>query len=748
MKMLDYTLLCWPLEDGAILGQLLGTDLQMVGRDMRRLRASFSDCITKALRNGYFYEPDLRSVRLKTLTIKIRPSYQVDGKLFPVQETVEVPVYALYGQNEYDYYECFLPQIDRQFYFYTEKDLKKLVEHYSRDVFQALPPREIYTLLLPGAPSIETLSVKVPKQKSRGEGLEEFKIEAPNLQAIAERLPYPRGKRRRAAPAATWERGQAVRQLQRVLLEEKTHVLLIGKSGVGKSAIIEEFIRRTHTQEKGSKPDNRNTFWRTSPSRMIARAKYLGEWQEICEEMVGELSRYKGVLWLENVVMLALIGGEGAEDSMAAFLTPSLQRRSLRIIGELTIEQLEALRRIMPGFVENFRLIRIEEMDTAMTLRLCDYYSEYAEKNLGVSIEPAARQLTYTLLDRFLRYESFPGKAIRFLQRCMDATLLAEGTEITEADIIRQFTQQAGIPEFLLRDDWVLEDEELRTFFTQRIKGQPHVIEQVGSVIKIFKAGLNDPNKPLATLLFAGPTGVGKTAMAKAISAYFFGMGQQYEPLIRLDMSEFQHPGQIYRLIGTDGKLVQHVREHPFTVVLLDEIEKAHPLIFDALLTVMDEGILIDAAGRLTDFRNSILIMTSNLGSTRRSPLGFRGDTQHDYTADIKAFFRPEFFNRIDMVLPFNSLDQETIREITLRELSEITQRDGIKSRKLQFTFSEELVAHLATTGFDEKYGARPLQREIEQQVIAPFARFLIKNPGFRDQLVSVSKDRDGIKFT
>lgn len=730
MKILEYTLLCWPMEEGAILGQLLGTDRQLVARDLRRLRAAFLAQITRELRDTDFYEPDMGPVKMKTFSIRVQPAYRGSGKLYPATETVDLPIYALFGKNEFGYFECFLPQLDQGFYFYEEKDLKKLVEHYGRDALQSQEPQDIYNLLLPGTPWVESLPVKVPRQKNRGHAREGIQIEAPTLRAVAEQLPYPKSERRRAVPSVTWERGALVQQVQRYLTEEKTHVLLVGKSGVGKSAIIEEMIRRQHTREKNIPHEERHTFWRSNPSRMIARAKYLGEWQDICDQMVGELITYRGILWLENFVMLALLGGQGPEDSIAAFLLPAIQQRGIRIISELSAEQLEAIRRMMPGFVENFRIIRVGEMDLNTTLRLGEYYGDYAAKNLGVTIDPPATELAYTLLDRFLKYESFPGKMIRFLQRCMDAAFLAESNQIGAAEVIQQFSVQTGLPDFLLRDDVLLEPTELRAFFTQRIKGQDAVVADICSVIKVFKAGLNDPGKPVATLLFAGPTGVGKTAMARAIAAYFFGAGQGYDPLIRLDMSEFQHPAQIYRLIGSEGKLVQRVRERPFSVVLFDEIEKAHPLIFDALLTVMDEGILIDAAGRITDFRNSLLIMTSNLGSARRSPLGFRTDAEQDYTAGIRAFFRPEFYNRIDRVMPFRSLDADTIREITLRELREIAHRDGIRSRKLEFIFTEALIAHLTQTGFDEKYGARPLQREIEQQVIAPLARLLVAETG------------------
>jgi len=249
------------------------------------------------------------------------------------------------------------------------------------------------------------------------------------------------------------------------------------------------------------------------------------------------------------------------------------------------------------------------------------------------------------------------------------------------------------------------------------------------------KAGINDPAKPFATLLFAGPTGVGKTAAAKALAEYFFANGQTHDPLMRIDMSEFQHPAHIGRLIGyeqgrdgaTPGKLIQHVRNKPFSVILLDEIEKAHDSIFDALLSMLDEGLLTDRLGRTADFRNTIIIMTTNLGVSSGTPIGF-ADNRTDQVSigDIKAFFRPEFFNRIDRVVTFDSLDRETIEQIAKRELGLLQRRPGISQRGIALRFSLRLVEEVTKVGFSPKYGARPLQRAIERLVVPVLTGWLL----------------------
>ncbi len=748
MRIFEYPLLYWKIKENLLLGQLVGSNKQLVADDVRSLKAGFTEYIEKQLRDGYFHQSNLTSLRHKRITMSVRPHFKENDKIFPIIETLEVPVDAVYGKTPEGYFECFLPLLQKNFFFYSEADITKLIEHFSKDVLHSLHPSSIYRLLLPDAPSLDLVQAKELKPKKNKSTAFDFSTDFQTLVGIAEKLPYKSGENRSLLPDVAWEQGKLIDELKEYVIEDNLNVLIVGKSGVGKSTIIKAMIREVTTSQKNNTVYERNTFWRSAPARIVAKAKYLGEWQMICEDLIYELERANGILWLENFVSLIFTGGEGAEDSMAAFMLSFIKQGRLRMVSEISPEQLEAMRRVFPSFVEYFRIIKIEEMNRSTTLRLFNYYQEHSLKHHKINFTRNALETSYILLDRFVRYDSFPGKAMRFLQKCTTNAQLKKQTELDTLDVINIFSEQSGIPDFLLRDDVLLDEEVLNDFFRERIKGQDHIITKIISLIKVFKAGLNDPNKPVATMIFAGPTGVGKTATAKAISEYFFGMGQQYRPLIRLDMSEFQHAGQIYRLIGSEGKLVQHVRQKPFGVVLLDEIEKANPLIFDALLTVLDEGILLDSAGRMTDFRNTIIIMTSNLGTTQRSSLGFKQYQGQDFEADIKAFFRPEFYNRIDSCLIFNPLDEQTIKEITYYELQQIEQREGLRQRGLKLYFTEALIAHIATQGFDKKYGARPLQREIERLIVAPLARKMMQSTELKNQKITVDVVENEVVFT
>jgi ATP-dependent Clp protease ATP-binding subunit ClpC len=300
---------------------------------------------------------------------------------------------------------------------------------------------------------------------------------------------------------------------------------------------------------------------------------------------------------------------------------------------------------------------------------------------------------------------------------------------VTETRAITQFARFTGLPERFLRDDQPLDDAEVQAFFAGQLFGQDTAIRQLKDVVYLFKSGLNDPAKPIGTLLFAGPTGVGKTAAAKALASYFYGASSGVDPLFRVDMSEFQHAFQIARLIGTGkrpGKLVEHVRQRPFSVVLLDEIEKADASVFDMLLGVLDEGRLRDSHGRVTDFRGSIIVMTTNLGVRPGASAGFaNADSGDDATHEIRQFFRPEFFNRIDRLVHFAPLGRDAIAEIARKELQSLERREGLLRRGLSLRISPAVVDFVAVAGFSPRYGARPLQRAVEQHVVAAIAKAL-----------------------
>jgi ATP-dependent Clp protease ATP-binding subunit ClpC len=364
--------------------------------------------------------------------------------------------------------------------------------------------------------------------------------------------------------------------------------------------------------------------------------------------------------------------------------------------------------------------------------------------------------MTYRLFNRFQPYQSFPGKAVAFINDLVDRAERNHANAITADDVVAQFIRQTGLPETLLLDELPLDYGDALETFRDQVIGQEQACQTSAHLVTTFKAGLNDPNRPLSVLLFCGPTGVGKTEMAQAIARYFFGHGERSNSsihrdtrLVRLDLSEYAGWGAAQRLLtGADGEpseFVKKVRQQPFCVVLLDEIEKADPEVFDILLSVFDEGRLTDRFGRVTTFRSAVIIMTSNLGADKLEGIGFESKDAPSYSREAANFFRPEFFNRIDAVVQFNPLSKSMMRRITIKELAEIGAREGLQRKNLRLLWSETLVDELTVAGFDQRYGARPLQRTIETKVVAPLAKYLLERPDLNNATLQISSVDDGL---
>lgn len=748
MEIYRYPLLCWQLTKDSVCGRLVGIEYELVSAQLHKLQTHFAEHLQREYAQNALLPEPLPNPRLKKLNVNVRPSYQEETGIFPAGQTLSIPVAAIYGDTTDDgYAECYLPLLEQQFYFYKPEQLRSLIEYFARDYFNNMTPEELHRYLMLDEPWLEEVTVRIKARQVRRTMEGKNRIETNTLQQVGDKFPR-KNKGSGIAPETAWERSELVASLVNKLEKERASVVLIGESGIGKTAILLEAARKFFTLTKESY-EGPNYFWRTTPQRMIAGARYLGEWQETCEKLIEELQRSGDILWINDFVHLFTAGGEGAEDSIAAFMLPNLRQGNLQIVSELTQQEWERVRQRLPGFAAHFQVVYIPKLSKKQIVKIMRWFTDYVHKQLHITIEESALNLAYRLLDRYLRYEAFPGKIINFLSSCVNEVHVQKQELIDNEKVLTQFVQKTGLPSFLLRDEILLDTVALHNYFAKRIIGQYRAIERVCQVVMVFKAGLNDPNKPIATLLFAGPTGVGKTACVRALAEYFFGQGQTLNPLIRLDMSEFQHPVQVERVLGggdKPGKLIREVRERPFSVVLLDEIEKAHPIFFDVLLNVMDEGLLVDGNGRVTDFRNVILIMTSNLGARQSKAISFvnQGD-ENEAGSAVRSFFRPEFYNRIDQVVNFETLDAATVVEITRKELTGLNEREGFRERGLKLTFTPKLVEQLAKEGFDPEYGARPLQRTIERLVVAKLAEFILQHIDIKESNLLVDWGDKGV---
>jgi ATP-dependent Clp protease ATP-binding subunit ClpC len=694
-----------------------------------------------AQQDAFLPEPDFLDPQLVQFHVQLRPEYVQEGRRYPSAEPLPLRVVGVTGRQKHGLFVCALATLGLRFFYYEAAALQSLAQQYIRQHLEGSTPQQIARHLPPVAATLDEVIIPLRRRPR----VQPVRIVLPNLDAVAE--PVEELRRQYGRP---WERDRELADLVRRLAEEKANLLLIGEVGAGKTTLLIEAARAV----RRAAAEGRDTrCWLTGAARLVAGMKYLGQWEERCEEIVGELAGADGVLCVDNVLELVRQGGAGPASSIAAFLLPYLQRGELRLIGEATPAELEACQRLLPGFIDVFQLLRLEPMTRTQALAVLDRLTGSLKQNHRIEPAPGVPELVYHLYHRFAPYDAFPGPATAFLERVFEYAARKRQSELTGDHVLAAFIRETGLPELFLRDELTLSHADVLATFRRRIIGQDEPCDAAAELVLTFKAGLNDPQRPIGVLLFCGPTGVGKTELARAIADYFFGHGEARDRLLRLDMSEYAVPGAAARLLtrpdGQPSTLLQQVRRQPFCVVLLDEIEKADPEVFDLLMGVFDEGRLTDRFGRTASFRSAVLIMTSNLGAGKFSSFGFGPPEAVRYDREALSFFRPEFFNRIDAVVTFAPLPEEVIRAITKKELEEIARREGLARSGIVLSWTDRLLAHLARAGFDHRYGARPLQRALERLVVAPLARFLLGHPGLTNALIALDLGDDGnVSFT
>ena len=537
-------------------------------------------------------------------------------------------------------------------------------------------------------------------------------------------------------------REREVSELARLLASsDRRPMVLVGPRKVGKTALIHELVWRICERKKEHYGGGREV-WLLSPQRLISGMSYLGEWENRVLAIVEHARAKDKVLYFDDLLGLFTAGLSSASDlSVAQVFKPVLEKRHLRVLAEITPEAWRVLRERDRAFADLFQVIPVEETTEPETWRVLISIARFLEVRLPCEFSIEVVPAVFDLFRRFGGDAAFPGKAVGFLRQL---AIRSNRASFDEDAVFSAFQEQTGLhPAFLHPRDAMRRQTILEALRLQ-VVGQDHALEAFADVLLKLQARLNDTRRPLGSFLLLGPTGVGKTEAAKAVARFLFG---HEDRLLRFDMNEYVDAAAVARLAGTadapEGLLTSAIRRQPFSVLLFDEIEKAAPEVFDLLLAVLDEGRLADALGRVADFTHTIIFLTSNLGARETGArLGFGANTAADQEAVFvgiaEKFFRPEFFNRLDRVIPFRALAPTELAGIARRLLAGVCARDGLRQRDCLVQVLPSAVGRLVELGYHPQLGARALKRVIERELALPLAQRLAALPSNASSLATL----------
>ena len=619
---------------------------------------------------------------------------------------------------------------------------------------------------------------------------------------------------------------EIARLIQILSRRTKNNPCLVGEPGVGKTAIVEGLAQRIISGMVPESVKSKRVVV-LDLSGMVAGSKYRGEFEERIRNVINEVRSNQGILLFIDELH-TIIGAGGAEGALDAsnILKPSLSRGEIQLIGATTLEEYRKYIEKDAALERRFQPVTVEEPSEEETIEILKGLRPYYEKHHGVAIEDSALEAAVKMSERYINDRFLPDKAIDIIDEAAskvrlggcrmapevdalelelheiqkdkekavkqaDLSLAKElqarqreieteiskykekeerrnkrkkisVTETSVADIISDWTK---IPVQRLTEGETKRLARLEKELHKRVIGQEEAVKAVAQAVKRGRVGLKDPNRPIGSFLFLGPTGVGKTELSKALAEAVFGSEQA---MIRVDMSEYMEKHSVSKLIGSPpgyvgydegGQLSEKVRRNPYSVLLFDEIEKAHPDVFNILLQVLDDGHITDAHGRKVDFKQTIIIMTSNAGAQaiiEPKKLGFlsNNDEKQDYERmksgvmeEVRRLFKPEFLNRIDEIMVFHPLNKTHIKKIVNIMLKTLEKRCK-EQLDIQLKITESVKDFLAEAGFDSKYGARPLRRAIQTKLEDPMANALLEGTIKRGDTVRIQLHQKEIHFT
>ena len=547
-------------------------------------------------------------------------------------------------------------------------------------------------------------------------------------------------------------RGNEIRRAIQILSRRsKNNPVLVGEPGVGKTAVAEGLALCVSRGQAPAELRDKRIVSLDIPA-LLAGTKYRGDFEERVKSVLRDVKRAGDViLFIDELHTIIGAGSaEGAIDA-ANILKPALGRGEVQIIGATTPEEYRRHIEKDAALERRFQPVKVTEPGREQTMEMLQSLQPALEKHHGVSLDEEALTAAYELSVRYINDRFLPDKAIDLLDEAAAAVHVEGGRrQVTAADVAQVVSLWTEIPLSSLDESESQRLQGLEDQLKQRIIGQDEAVSAVARAIRRSRVGLKDPRRPVGSFLFLGPTGVGKTELCRALAATVYG---DENAMIRLDMSEYMEKHSVSRLIGSPpgyvgyedgGQLTEKVRRKPWSVVLFDEIEKAHEDVWSILLQIMDDGHLTDSTGRRVDFSNTVIVMTSNIGAKtiteNRPALGFADsqrqgeeDMNQKVMAELRATFRPEFLNRVDETIVFHRLSDEHLCAITQTLLEQVKQR--FQALGITLLVPEDTARWLASQGHDDKFGARPLRRTVQHCIEDAAAEQLLEGkigPGDR----------------
>ncbi|MCS7165732.1 MAG: ATP-dependent Clp protease ATP-binding subunit [Candidatus Calescibacterium sp.] len=543
-------------------------------------------------------------------------------------------------------------------------------------------------------------------------------------------------------------REEEIQRLVQVLLRKtKNSPVLIGEAGVGKTAIVEALAQKIANKE--IKELGEVSIYEVTISSLLAGTSLRGELEKKLEELIKNLeNREDIILFIDEIHTIML------DSTISNIFKPALARGQIRIIGATTTEEYYKYIDKDPALERRFQPIMVEEPTLEQTVFILENIIPSFEEYHSVKYDRSILDRIVKLSQRYIPHRNLPDKVIDIIDEAATYVKTEKKKDTVELEDIKEvISRQTNIPVSKMKDTELEKISSLEELLKERIMGQDEAIEKVAKIIKISKAGLGPSKRPYGVFLFLGPTGVGKTYLAKVLAEILF---ESEDNLIRLDMSEFKEKHEVSKLLGAppgyigydkDGILTLAIKKTPYAIILLDEIEKAHPEVFDIFLQVFDEGHLKDSKGRTLTFYDTVIIMTSNIGSSlifeilNRDPSVSSEELKKAVLPEITRFLRPEIVNRIDEIIVFRPLTKNDVERIIDIELKSVARK--VEESGDRIIFDESIKEYILEKGYNISFGARNIKRVIQSDVLSKVAEVILQNLHIRNKTIKVSYNNE-----